>query len=65
MPVIIVPTPAPVTATLPPTLVTGATGLTYLGCFMDDDTGATRFVGDAHTSDPELTPLSCAAFCAG
>eukprot|EP00904_Undaria_pinnatifida_P003700 jgi/Undpi1/13330/HiC_scaffold_8.g02989.m1 len=58
-------TPAPVAATVPSIAVTGATGLTYVGCFMDDDTGVTRYVGDDHTSDPELTPLSCASFCAG
>eukprot|EP00903_Cladosiphon_okamuranus_P015353 g14179.t1 len=56
-------TPSPVTpATVPPAEVSG---VTYVGCFADDDTGLTRFLADASMQDPELTPTSCAAFCAG
>lgn len=55
--------PAPVPAsTLPPS---SASGVTYVGCFLDDVSGATRFIGDAHTTDAELTPLTCAAYCKG
>ena len=56
-------TPAPVTpATVPPA---ESSGLTYVGCFEDDGTGLTRFLADAFMQDEELTPTSCAAFCAG
>eukprot|EP00752_Nemacystus_decipiens_P017488 g15679.t1 len=56
-------TPAPVTpATVPPA---ETSGVTYVGCFADDDTGRTRFLEDAFMQDEELTPTSCAAFCAG
>ncbi|CAN0051618.1 unnamed protein product [Scytosiphon promiscuus] len=56
-------TPAPVPApSLPPASVSG---VTYVGCFMDDNTGRTRYLGDQRMQDPDLTPLTCAAFCAG
>lgn len=55
-------TPAPVT---PETEPPAPSGLTYVGCFMDDDTGNTRFLGDKRMQDAELTPLLCASFCSG
>ncbi|CBJ30709.1 thaumatin-domain containing protein [Ectocarpus siliculosus] len=56
-------TPAPVSPPTVPPLT--SSGLTYVGCFMDDDTGLTRFLDDKSMQDENLTPQSCAEFCSG